>query len=212
MMSYLNNQAGLTVRNLLRGLTLAGLVLALGFYLAAPPAPPPPAATAEPRPDQRQALELLAGELRTLNLAEPPADPAAALVGAGPTLLSFRAPAAPAVQAEPLVPVVTYIFSAGNLVRNDGSFARVLCGGLDLLEFSYRLNDGRRLSRPGPEELSRIRAIELTLIAKLDTPAAPGQPARRNFRLPSGATYTPPDDGRPRQQLSTSVQLRHAEP
>ncbi|WP_305041376.1 hypothetical protein [Geoalkalibacter sp.] len=215
MTSYLKNQTGLTVRRLLQILSLGGIFLGLALYwqlAARPEAPRPDAPTAgQARPELRQALELLAGELRALGQAEPAAPPAAALLSAGPTHLSFRDPAADP-QAAALVPTLTYILSAGNLVRNDGGFARVLCTNLDLLEFSYRLDDGRRLSRPDADQLPRVRAIDLTLIARLDAPGDSAQATRRGFRLPSGATYTPPADGRPRRQLSTSVHLRGALP
>lgn len=210
MTSYLNNQAGVTVRNLLRGLSLMGVLLGVALYFTARPEHPRPSAplAGETRPEVRHALELLAGELRALNQSATTKAPAAALLGAGPAYLRFQLSPAAEESDQALVPAVTYVFSAGNLVRNDGGFARVLCGGLDLLEFSYLLDDGRRLGRPEASELSRIQGIELTLIAPFDAPMESAAAARRSFRLPSGASFTPPADGRPRRQFSTRVQLR----
>ncbi|KIH75443.1 hypothetical protein SAMN05660860_03428 [Geoalkalibacter ferrihydriticus] len=211
MFRPLFNQKGITVRNLLVLLSLIGALVGSALLFSSPDSAPRPDTPQreESFSTQRQALQQLAGDLRTLSTSLAHAPATSGLISADATHLTFRVNP-PGEMAETLDPRLTYIFSAGNLVRNDGSFARILAADIDFLEFSYILADGRRSAAPHAREFKDIRAVEVTLIAP--THQATPAPARRVFRLPSGATFTAPAKGPPRRMLSTTVNLRVAHP
>ncbi|WP_429884696.1 hypothetical protein [Geoalkalibacter halelectricus] len=205
MIGPLGNQKGITVRNLLLLLALIGALGAgtLSLFFAGS-SPRQEQAPADPQLSQhRLALRVLAADLRAAQAAWPGGRPGGGILSAGPTNLTFRVNPS-GEMAESLEPTLTFILSAGNLVRNDGSLAQILADNLDLLEFSYLLANGRRLTSPSPEQFQDIRAVDITLIASNpETTDAP-----RVFRLPSGATFAHPTTGPPRRMLSTSVHLR----
>ncbi len=105
---------------------------------------------------------------------------------------------------------ITYVFSAGNLVRNNGSSARVLAANIDKGEFLYHLDDGTQTTAPASHQLDDIRMVEVTVLARTDQLDA-GYADTRTYTFPSGDTYTPTTDviNYRRRMLTTTVRCRN---